>query len=264
MLDSIPDVLIVEVLTYMALPFLKSTKAVNKRLANLGRRVLRSGRWHKIGFNLAEMSDELQSTTVSMKFPIKVALLEPLLFGHRQLMWCLQDDAVIATIYSINVVYWTEQGTVLKKSTALPIDRDYVDDDERVGFRGEIVDLCIEIPGHGLIASEDGLRMAMHQILVDRGVEVKQGLRMNITAKDCRIMSTSERDRKNPSCLHRVRFDPWVNCDDVRTNELLDLMTLVTDVGDNTCLIHGVHSCREDFAHMTMRVALMFHDSRES
>ena len=257
MLNDIPDVLIVEILTYMALPVLKSTKAANKRLSNLGRRVLRSGRWHKIGFNLAEICSELQATTVHMKFPIKVALLQTFLPGDT---WCLRDDAVVATIYSIDVVYWTGQGTVLKRSTALPIDRDYVDDDDRAGFCGEIVDLCIEIPGHGLIASEEGLRMAMHQILADRGVEVKRGLRMNMTATDRRVMSTYQRDKKTPSCLHRVMFDPGTNCEVVRTNELLDLMTLVTDVGDNTFLIHGVHGCREDFAPMTMRVALMFHD----
>ena len=118
MLDSLPDVLVVEIFTFMALPFLKSTKAVDKRLANLGRRVLRSSRWHDKGYNLNEMSMELECTTLRMKFPIKVALLEEFLPVTMTSSWRLRCDAVVATIYSLNVVYKSTDKMSLSPSRA--------------------------------------------------------------------------------------------------------------------------------------------------
>ena len=55
--------------------------------------------------------------------------------------------------------------------------------------------------------------------------------------------------------------------DSITTNNLLDLMTAVTDVGDGLWLIHGTHGFRgfdDDFVGMTMRCALMFHESQTS
>ncbi len=225
--DDVPCSIQTEILMYLHLHVLCLLKAVSRGMANRCRGVIRDERWVKKSQNLIVLQNAVSSAYSRIRFPFTVAifpwLFEPALSERGHVYYELSGAKhLIATIYDMNV-YCRLYNDVEERDTAVTLKAFETKQKDLASIgRSEIVDLKMELHGHGIVSSELELRIVLQSIL-DKLPKKPSVLVKGFTYFRCRDGS------------HSLEYNLG---DDECVRELLLAMRVVTEVGKGRWMQH--------------------------
>ena len=163
---GLPDELRLKILFPFKLHTLRLLKRLDFKTANLCRRVIRDKDWQRLKNNLSDIQEELNDSFDQLQFPLTVSILDDRFknpeHSKSNVHSCaLRGPPLIATIYKIDLICIDGGNRIKPEFEEI--------NDERIN---RIVDVCIEIPGLGIVSSERGLRMLLQDIIRERGVRI--------------------------------------------------------------------------------------------
>jgi hypothetical protein len=163
---ELPDVIWLEILTCLTLAHLRALKAVSREMATHCRHVLRSEKWQNDGGNAIDLRYELKATTRQPTFPFTVSILDEY-FGGPGCRYGYDiregDGYVLATVHSMDIAFIDDDGNRVERAIGLKAES------KNNELHSELVDVCIEVHGQGIFASELGLRIMLQALVVERG-----------------------------------------------------------------------------------------------
>lgn len=233
---NVPDELCVKVLVHLKLHTLRLLKTVDYRTANLCRRVIRRREWQRLGNNHYDLVEELSDSLDQLCFPLTVSILEDRFKNpkHPQNPYTRSADTIgrgpplLAKIHKINLL------CICEGYRAAPDFEDTKDTDKL----HRIVDLCVEVPGIGIVSSESGLRMLLENIVRERGVRLFPMPKNTYIRKSLsKLISGWQYDYDSDGQFTGMHSNDSTNT--MSALELLDSMMIVTEISHNEFAGHA-------------------------
>lgn len=213
------------VLIHLSLSALCLLKRLDKETANACRRVIRSPAWQYKAKNNFDLQFSVSSSTQHLSFPLTVSLvynmLGPAQRGGHGPSECSRGDknVLLATIYKMGVFCGSVYpSSVPKRCSFHEAFSEETADDPTVP---RLVDLSVEIHGHGVVSSELGLRRLIQDIVDERGHAKKRLVFPRVVSN--KIFEGGETDEDGS-----IYED--ANATEMDLKELLVNMTVLTEV----------------------------------
>ena len=160
--SALPPDIRIAILMHVSLSVLRLLKSVNNETANHCRRVIRSRAWQAEDRNEYDLFTALSGSTSHIKFPFAVTISDSLVGNQAGIGLEIyrKSTYITATIHNLSWVCYRDdfsKCSILEACNA-----------KWIGTI-KLLDLCIEVDGHGIVSSEPQLRVLIQDIVDERG-----------------------------------------------------------------------------------------------
>ena len=239
-----------KILAYLKLHSLRYLKTVNKSMANDCRCVIRSEDWQDMEWNNWQLEEDVNGSMRQISFPFTVCILKdwfkPPSYFSDNIVRKSANTLLFATIHSIDVLCTISTTSGIEKISVKKAMKLNPNDVEQI----QIVDLCIEVHGYGIVSSEPCLRLLLQEIVCERGYRRHPMEKRFAVARPLLsgliFENVMEEDTVNGGQFVRRSMDDRSRNNAMTALELLDSMEVVTDIGNDKWVINDHHACIDE------------------